>query len=258
MYAVSRRQRTASALASVGIVGVGGAALVLGLAGKAPLPAALRETVVALTPAPPTPQARPTPTPSPTPSLAAKAETSRKRDEASPENLRNRATAVFAPVLPPVQPPPPIVAAPRVIDGNASNTGAADRVGPGQGAGGVGNGFGGGGNGDGNGDGEGDAVTRPIQIRGKLRWSDLPAELRERRQGGELELTYRVNIDGRVSDCRITQSSGSPLLDARTCRLITERFRFRPSRDASGQPVASHIIESHGWEPEGPDVYDEE
>lgn len=257
MYAVSHRQRTVSALASVGIVGLGGVALILGLAGKAPLPTTVHETLVALTPT--TPMARPLPTskPSPTPVLAARAETSRQREAASPENLRNRAAAVFAPVLPPLRPPPPVLAAPRVADGSASNTGASDRTGPGQGAGGLGDGTGGGGNGDGNGNGESNAVTRPIQIRGKLRWSDLPVELRERRQGGELELTYRVNIDGRVSDCRITQSSGSPLLDARTCRLITERFRFRPSRDASGRPVPSHIIESHGWEPEGPDVYDD-
>jgi periplasmic protein TonB len=250
LYAPSPGQRTASALGAFAIVGVGGFALVLGLASGNPLPASVQETIVALTPPaqePPKPQPSPSPTPTPSPTLAAEAQTSRKRDVASPENLRNQASAVFAPVLPPLRPPPPIVAAPRPAIGNASNTGNADRPGPGQGAGGVGDGTGGGGDGDGNGNGDGDALTRPVQIRGKLRWSDLPEELREARQGGELELTYRVNIDGRVSDCRVTRSSGLPSLDARTCRLITERFRFRPSRDASGRPVPSYIIESHGW-----------
>lgn len=255
MYASSRRQKTVSALASVAIVGGGGFALVLGLAGGHALPASLQETIVALTPSaeePPKPQPSPTPTPPPSPTQADEAQTARKRDEASPENLRNQASAVFAPVLPPLRTPPPIIAAPRPAAGNASNTGNADRPGPGQGAGGPGNGTGGGGDGDGYGNGSGDAVTRPVQTRGKLRWSDLPEELQERRQGGELELTYRVNVDGRVSDCRVTRSSGLPALDARTCRLITERFRFRPSRDANGRPVPSYIIESHGWEqPEG-------
>lgn len=215
---------------------------------------------MALAPTPEEPP-RPQPTPSPVPAASAKqadrAQSARKRDEASPENLRNQATAVFAPVLPPLRPPPPIVAAPQPGVGSASHTGNADRIGPGQGAGGEGDGTGGGGNGDGNGNGSGDAVTRPVQIRGKLHWSDLPEELRETRQGGELELTYRVNVDGRVSDCRITQSSGIPALDARTCRLITERFRFRPSRNAAGRPVASYIIESHGWlhQPEGEPDY---
>ena len=262
MYAPSRRQRTASAIASGTIVGLGSAGLILGLAGGHAVPTSVQETIVALT-APveerPKPQPSPSPTPVPSPTQADEAQTSRKRNEASPENLRNQASAVFAPVLPPLRPPPPIVAAPRPATGNASNTGNADRIGPGQGAGGEGNGTGGGGNGDGNGSGNGDAVTRPIQIRGKLRWSDLPQELRDARQGGELELAYRVNVDGRVSDCRIIQSSGLPALDARTCRLITERFRFRPSRNAAGQPVPSYIIESHGWlqEPDDPAFRDD-
>lgn len=248
MYAPSPRQRTLSAVASLAIVGAGAAALILGLAGEMPLPRTDGETLVAITPEPmesPRPQPRPTPSPQPTAKAADEAQAPRPKDAPSPENLRNRATAVFAPVLPPLR-PPPVVAAPRPADGTASNTGASDRVGPGQGAGGQGDGFGGGGQG-GNGTGSGAGNTRPRQIRGKLRWSDLPRELREAQQGGELELVYRVNIDGRVSDCRITRSSGFPGLDAQTCRLITERFRFRPSLDPSGRPVPAYIEETHGW-----------
>ncbi|MET1754742.1 TonB family protein [Novosphingobium sp. RD2P27] len=169
------------------------------------------------------------------------------RKEPSPPNLRNQASAVFAPVLPPIVQPPPIIAAPVPATGNASNTGASDRIGPGQGSDGRGNGTGGGGGGNGTGKGAGDAITRPVQIKGRLRWSDLPPELRAAKQGGELELTYRVNVNGRVSDCRVVRSSGMPALDAKTCQLITERFRFRPSRNAAGRPVASYIIEVHGW-----------
>jgi protein TonB len=187
---------------------------------------------------------------------ADKAQTSRKKNEAAPANLRNQASPVFAPVLPPLRQPPPVVAAPRPAAGSAANTGASNRIGPGQGAGGVGNGTGGGGNGDGDGDGYADAVTRPIQIKGKLHWSDLPRELRQAHQGGELELVYRVNVDGSVSNCHVTRSSGLPSLDAQTCRLITERFRFRPSRDANGRAVPANIIELHGWDPAPDDVSD--
>lgn len=255
LYAPSPRQKTASALASFLIVGAGATALVLGLAGSVPSVRAARETLVSMTPSPvqtPAPRPSPSPTPSPIPTQAERAESSRPKGAASPENLRNRATEVFAPVLAPIRRPPPIVAAPRPATGSASNTGAADRVGPGQGAGGVGDGTGGGGDG-GNGNSYGDAVTRPRQIAGRLRWSDLPRELREARQGGELELTYRVNVDGHVSDCRVVRSSGRPALDVRTCQLITERFRFRPSRDAAGRPVPSYIIELHGWDDPEPD-----
>jgi len=239
------------------VAGVG-AALMFGLSAHSPLPQAIRETLVALdaTPRePPAPPPRHKPDPVPT-QQAEKAQSSRARNEASPANLRNQATEVFAPVLPPIRKPPLIVAAPLPAFGNAANTGASDRMGLGQGAGGIGNGNGGGGHGDGNGTGYADAVTRPIQIRGQLHWSDLPRDLRQAHRGGDLELTYLVNIDGRVSDCRITQSSGMPELDAQTCRLITERFRFRPSRDADGRAVPAHIIEMHGWDPAPDDVSD--
>jgi protein TonB len=258
LYTPSSRDRYVSAAASVTIVAGIGAALVFGLSGPPPLARAIRETLVALDVTPPEPAApRPSPTPTPVPTQQAEqAQRARARDAASPANLRNQATAVFAPVLPPIRKPPPIVAAPLPALGSAGNTGASDRVGPGQGAGGIGNGPGSGGQGDDNGRGYADAVTRPIQIRGKLRWSDLPRDLRQAHRGGDLELTYRVNVDGRVSDCRVVQSSGMPALDAQTCRLITERFRFRPSRDANGRPVPAHIIEMHGWDPAPDDVSD--
>lgn len=257
LYTTSSRQRATSAIASMAIVGLGGLALVFGLA-PGPVISAARGTLVTLEASPqPSPTPRPS-TPAPLkPKLQAdQAQTSRKKDEASPANLRNKATAVFAPVLPPLRQPAPIIAAPRPDAGSASNTGASDRVGPGQGAGGTGDGTGGGGNGDGNGTGDAEAVTRPIQIKGKLRWSDLPRDLRQSHRGGELELVYRVNIDGTVSNCRVTTSSGLPSLDAQTCRLITERFRFRPSRDASGRAVPGYIIERHGWDPVPADISD--
>lgn len=260
LYTTSPRQRATSAMASLAIVGFGGLALVFGLA-PSPMMHAVRETLVTINAAPePAPTPQPTrPSSPPKPKVQAeRAETSRQKDEASPANLRNKATAVFAPVLPPLRQPAPIIAAPRPDAGSAGNTGASNRVGPGQGAGGKGDGSGGGGEGDGDGTGYADAVTRPIQIKGKLRWSDLPRELRQSHRGGELELVYRVNVDGTVSNCRVTTSSGLPSLDAQTCRLITERFRFRPSRDAGGRPVPGYIIERHGWDPVPEDITDTE
>ncbi len=258
MYAPPPHQRIVSALASLSVVMGVGTALVLALASDLPIPRALQETLVSLTTEPEVSPPPPKVTPRPTQASkqAQKAASSRPKDEASPENLRNRATAVFAPVLAPIRQPPPIIAAPIPAAGNAGNTGASDRPGPGQGAGGVGNGTGGGGNGGSGGDGSDDAQTRPIQTKGKLYWSDLPRDLREAKRGGELELTYRVNVDGRVSNCRVIRSSGMPSLDAQTCRLITERFRFRPSRDSLNRPVPSNIIEIHGWDPEPEDVAD--
>lgn len=236
----SDQHRALSALASLLIVVGGVVALVLGLAASMPL-RERREALAAVLPLrdpPEKPRLRETP---------AKAKSTAAKGRPSPPNLRNKATQIVAlpSRLPPLIVPPPVVTAPRAGTGSAAQSGASDHLGPGQGAGGIGDGDGGGGNGDG--DGYDDAVTRPRQIRGRLRFSDLPPDLREQKAGGELKLRYRIGVDGRVSNCRILVSSGRPSLDATTCRLITERFVFRPSKDSRGRPVPSIMVETHGW-----------
>lgn len=170
----------------------------------------------------------------------------------SPRNLKNKATPVVAPPVVPLIKPPPIVVATQAGVGQAAQTGASDRPGPGQGAGGFGNGNGGGGDG---GDGDG-AVVGPRQIRGKLSFRDLPEGLLP--PGGEARVgvRYVVNVDGTVSGCRADEPSGIPRLDALACRLIEQRFRFRPALDRAGHPVRATIVEAHSWfvrEDGGPD-----
>ena len=63
----------------------------------------------------------------------------------------------------------------------------------------------------------------------------------------ELSVDLPVRPDGRVENCRVTRSSGVPLLDTTTCRLIVTRFRYRPSRDTAGRPVEADIVENHEW-----------
>nr|MDP8995287.1 TonB family protein [Pseudomonadota bacterium] len=74
-----------------------------------------------------------------------------------------------------------------------------------------------------------------------------------RRQGvrGTVGVRYTVGTDGRISNCRVTRSSGDPGLDATTCRLIEERFRYRPARDASGRAVPDTVSTSfdYDWVP---------
>ena len=232
----SARQRILSALASLLIVAGGLAALVAGLAARMTAQER-REALAAILPLrdPPKEPRRP--------ETPAKAHSTAAKGRPSPANLRNKATQIVAP--PALIVPPPVVTAPRAGIGAAAQSGASDRPGPGQGAGGIGDGDGGGGNGDG--DGDDDTLTRPIQIRGRLHFSDLPRDLRETKAGGELKLRYRIGVDGRVSDCRILVSSGRTQLDATTCALITERFRFRPSRNSRGDPVPAIMVETHGW-----------
>jgi periplasmic protein TonB len=163
----------------------------------------------------------------------------------APPNLRSTPTEIVLP--PPVIAlplPPPIVAAPVAGLGRDASAGAADVPGPGTGAGGRGRGSG---TGDGDGDGDGGMGTPPRHLRGRLRDSDYPRGLGEAGIEGTVAVRYAVAIDGRVSDCVITHSSGSIVLDETTCRLIEQRFRFSPSRDAAGRPVRSFIVENHSW-----------
>jgi periplasmic protein TonB len=170
----------------------------------------------------------------------------RREGAASPPNLRSEPTEIVAPApVVPLPIPPPVIAAPIAGVGAAPSAGNADVVGPGTGSGGEGDGRGSGGEGDGSGDGG--AETPPRLVRGELRDSDYPEGAAEAGIGGTVGVRYLVWTDGRVRECTITRSSGSAELDATTCRLIEQRFRFQPSRDERGRPVPALIVESHSW-----------
>ncbi|CAN5166014.1 hypothetical protein BH09PSE3_BH09PSE3_16520 [soil metagenome] len=151
--------------------------------------------------------------------------------------LRAKATEIVAP--PPVVPIilPTIAAAKIAGVGTQSSAGASSRPGAGTG---------GGGNGNGDGDGDG-GETPPEQRSGRIKDSDFPRAAGDNGIGGTVSVEYTVTVRGRATGCRVTRSSGSSELDQTTCRLIEERFRFYPSRDARGNPVESSIVENHSW-----------
>lgn len=230
-------------IGAVGAVLVQGAliyALLVGLAvqmGKKPEEALAIFSVVP-PPPPPPPRERIVPH---------RVHSKRAEGAASPPNLRAQRTELVVPppvVVPPVT--PPMVTAPVAGVGNADHAGAATVPGPGSGSGGIGNGNGSGKNGDGDGDG-GDEIA-PRLRKGRLKDSDYPKAAAEAGIGGTVGVRYLVETDGRVTNCTVTRSSGSGLLDATTCRLIEQRFRYDPSRDARGRPVRSLIVENHSWD----------
>lgn len=236
-YASDPHDRWKGAAAAIGVQAAIGFLLVSGLAARFPQAASEGLKLFRVAPIPPLP--------APPPPVPPRVRTDRPEGRASPPDLRNQATQLVAP--PPVIPlvvPPPVIAADKAGVGAARNTGAADIPGPGTGAGGVGDGTGSGGAGDGDGGGGG---SPPEWRSGRIRDRDFPRGLGEAGVQGAVAVRYDVGVDGRVSNCRIDQSSGSRALDETTCRLITERFRFRPARDAGGRPVRSTIVENHEW-----------
>lgn len=168
----------------------------------------------------------------------------RKEGAASPANLRSKATEVVAPkpLVVPIQ-PLPIVTAPIAGVGAQASTGAAPVPGPGTGAGGIGNGTGSGRGGNGDGDGD---YTEPRQIKGRLGYGDVRQD-----QDGPETLTvgvrFAVEVDGRVDQCVVTDTSGDRGVDGRTCALIEQRFRFKPSYDPRGRPVRSFVEDTESF-----------
>jgi protein TonB len=112
----------------------------------------------------------------------------------------------------------------------------------------LGSGAGGGNGGTGYGAGDGGG-TDLEQIAGEITPRDYPRRLREAGVGGVVGLSFRVEPSGLVSRCTVTESSGVPELDALTCRLIVQRFRYRPSTDRYGRPIADTVDGEHEWIP---------
>lgn len=133
-------------------------------------------------------------------------------------------------------------AAPNAGKGQENDAGAANTPGAGSGAGGVGSGFGSGNNGEGT--GGGGIAARAKLVRGRITNADYPPSARAARQGGTVATHLNVDTDGRVSKCRVIKSSGNADIDAITCRLIEQRFRFEPARSKAGQPIADVT----GWQ----------
>lgn len=234
--------RTLSAAASVAIVALMGAALMLGLRVQQALQQAVPLISIDLS----LPQPRPTEPPKPPEVRHARKPA--PKHEASPRNMRNQATPVVAPPVKPIIVPPPVVTAPQAGIGAAANTGASNRPEPGQGAGGFGNGNGGGGlGGEGDGDGDGDPVVGPKRIQGSLHYSDLPEGVLAPGEEATVEVIDRVEGDGHVSRCRVERSSGYPVLDNLACRLNEQRYRYRPARDREGRAVWSLEAHSETW-----------
>lgn len=231
----SRTDRVRAGIAAVIVQAVLGYALIAGLVVRFPesVPDALK--LFAVLPPPPPLAREPVSPPRET--------VSRPQGAASPPNLRAIATPIVVPppvVLIPV--PPQVIVAEKANTGGASISGASTIAGPGTGSGGQGDGSGSGGDGDGSGGG---APLR--QIAGRITGNDYPRRPFEAGIGGTLFVRYIVGVRGRVTDCTVTRSSGNAELDQATCRLITERFRFKPRRNAAGKPVPAVIVEDHSW-----------
>ena len=117
---------------------------------------------------------------------------------------------------------------------------------------------------DGDGDGDGDGAIAPAPsatpsfaprqarpandpARGATP-NDYPAADLRRETQGVARFALAVGADGRVQSCRIVATSGSPSLDAATCRLVSQRARFRPATEVSGAQTAGSYSSAIIWQ----------
>jgi periplasmic protein TonB len=240
MPAYAERQRTmrprerAYALAAVAAVQLAlGFALLNGLNVQIPRSADVVQRLIdvaLLKPPPPVPPpvvSKPKPKPVQHPSLSApKGEP--KPLGGSPGPKPAHAPPSVAPVIP-IRP---------TVAPSGGGTGTGPALGSGAGGGTGGKGY-----------GEGEGGTDLEQIAGDFLPSDYPPDLGRAGIGGRVSVSFTVLPNGRVTGCRVTRSSRVPQLDALTCRIIEQRFRFRPSTDRYGRPIADEADLDQDWIP---------
>ena len=172
----------------------------------------------------------PPPPPEPDPGQAREEEgAAGKKDEPTPVVVPTPKVALPA--------KPPIAAAPIAGTGSSPNSGAAI-AGTGPGAGGSGSGRGGGGAGGG---------STAQWLSGGLKDSDYPRAALKDRLTGQVSVRFTVLTSGRIANCRVVRSSGSSLLDATTCQLLSERLRFRPATDGAGRAIQTELGSDYTW-----------
>ena len=190
----------------------------------------------------------PPPTPPETAPPRVANETKKPKEQegaASAKNVKSQATPVVAPKPPIELPIPlPINASKTPNEGVAPTQGASNVAGPGTGAGGTGTGTGSGGAGTGTGGGgDGGIATRAQPITRGPRGRDFPPHLRRFLSSGYVPwVKFTIEPSGRLSNCRVYQSSGNAELDSATCMLVTRGLVYRPATNRRGEPVASEGI----------------
>lgn len=71
-----------------------------------------------------------------------------------------------------------------------------------------------------------------------LRLEDYPPEVRATVEQRRTVFSLSIDDRGRILQCNILESSGSPLRDSTTCGLLISNGSFKPARDAAGRAVA--------------------
>ncbi len=76
---------------------------------------------------------------------------------------------------------------------------------------------------------------------------DYPEEAIRNDEQGIVAFRLDIGSNGLPTGCSVTESSGSSMLDATTCRILMERARFQPARGANGKPTTDSFTSRVRW-----------
>lgn len=82
--------------------------------------------------------------------------------------------------------------------------------------------------------------------------NNYPADARKKGVQGTVTFDVDVSAEGLPTACRVTASSGSPVLDNTTCAIVQENGRFIPATGRNGKPVSGHYSNRAVWMLQGP------
>jgi len=95
-------------------------------------------------------------------------------------------------------------------------------------------------------------VSQAARAKGNLpslfSTDDYPQSAIRNEEQGTTAVRMTIGTDGRVTDCSITQSSGSSALDQATCNILRRRARFTPAKDQAGNPITDSFSQRIRWE----------
>ena len=77
--------------------------------------------------------------------------------------------------------------------------------------------------------------------------NDYPAPALRDSNQGRVVARINVNAEGRATECTIVGSSGSRLIDTRTCEVVLRRARFTVPLDSAGRPTSARFVALITW-----------
>lgn len=90
--------------------------------------------------------------------------------------------------------------------------------------------------------------ARPLNDTSKLLTSaDYPERAISANKESRLDVWLNIDSTGRITSCRVISTFASPEINDRMCKLVQQRQRFVPAKNAAGVGVASYYVQSFAF-----------